>query len=333
MFPALNRKAIINRGMGLAAGMLMRQAGYRQELRRNGDLKLALWRKSMRRKGAMPAKPRRFVLLPGWGDSPVSWLGVLGLLRPVFSRRYDEVVLFDFPGFQGSLFHERGFHDMDLLMTAVHDALDTLKPTTLMGHSLGGWLSGLYAGHCGTGARPLQKNFDYKGPELLILANPSGVFSSVTAREEWRHQINQLIENGFDQYRKVLFVREPIWFKLFGSKIREFFAREEVGQFIRSVRDDQLVEPLLSSIHCKVRLLWGEQDALIPAEWSEAWCKGLENCECVLLRRTGHTPQMERPAVTAAVLAHFLLGKEPHRSGKYFWRIVKTSVLASAEPN
>src|SRR5687768_11126224 len=81
-------------------------AGYKLELRRNGDLKLGLWRKSFERKsvkveGVKTRKkgtPRRLVIIPGFGDSPMSWLPSMALMRPVLRHKYDEIIFFDFPG-------------------------------------------------------------------------------------------------------------------------------------------------------------------------------------------------------------------------------------------
>src|SRR4051812_45546883 len=73
--------------------------GYRLDLRHQGDLKLGLWRKQLRKTASSAgasksATPRRLVVLPGFGDTPLSWMGVLALLQPVLRRRFDEVVFF-----------------------------------------------------------------------------------------------------------------------------------------------------------------------------------------------------------------------------------------------
>jgi len=42
----------------------------------------------------------------------------------------------------------------------------------------------------------------------------------------------------------------------------------------------------------------------------------------VLIKGAGHTPQLEKPAVTAGVLAQILLGRMPHERGNRWWRLI-----------
>src|SRR4051812_14911606 len=83
-----------------AAAHAMRRAGYRWEPRRSGELQLGLWRKEWKRaSGIKSHAPKRFVLVPGFGDTPMSWLLILGLLRPILRKNFDEIVMVDFPGY------------------------------------------------------------------------------------------------------------------------------------------------------------------------------------------------------------------------------------------
>src|SRR4051812_5776338 len=71
--------------------------GYQWEPRRSGEIKLGYWKKSLRSKDQRKSYPKRFVLIPGFGDSPLSWYSTISLLTPVLKGRYDEILLFDFP--------------------------------------------------------------------------------------------------------------------------------------------------------------------------------------------------------------------------------------------
>src|SRR5437868_6655235 len=112
------------RGVHFIAHHALRAAGFRWELRRTGDLKIGLWRKSWKKNGA----PKRLILVPGFGDTPLTWLPIVASLTPLLKRRYDELVIFDFPGFSGFLSNEKFFHSIDLLRDAVGDIFDSLKP-------------------------------------------------------------------------------------------------------------------------------------------------------------------------------------------------------------
>jgi pimeloyl-ACP methyl ester carboxylesterase len=115
----------------------LKKAGFRWELRRQGDQKIGLWRKALRERPP-GARPARLVWIPGFGDTPVSWLSVLGPLMPLLRKRFDEVVLVDFPGYAGFLSREKPFASIDLLIQSLGDVLDSLEPRVVAGQSLGG---------------------------------------------------------------------------------------------------------------------------------------------------------------------------------------------------
>src|SRR5690348_14855807 len=114
------------KGLQWSVGRAMRRAGYRWEIRRGGELKLGLWRKTWRTGASSGSSPRRLVLIAGFGDSPLSWMFVLLLLRPAVRRSFDEVVLVDFPGFPGFLSREPACPSMELLKNTLFDVLDSL---------------------------------------------------------------------------------------------------------------------------------------------------------------------------------------------------------------
>ena len=125
-------------GLHFLARGFFKARGFKWEVRRAGEMQLGYWKMKLHGRNPNRPYPRRFVLIPGFGDTPLSWYPVTALLRPWLMQHYDEVILFDFPGFGGFLSKERSFPTMDKLISATADALDSLKPAALMGHSLGG---------------------------------------------------------------------------------------------------------------------------------------------------------------------------------------------------
>lgn len=305
-----------------AAHGLLRAAGFELELRRSGELKLGLWRKNLSSSGAKTQKiktknstPRRFILVPGFGDSPLSWLYVLSLLKPILKKNYDEVILVDFPGFQGILAHERAFDSMDLLFSKLFDVFDSLKPDTIFGHSLGAWLASRYAAHCGQGERPLGpvpegSRHRYIGPKTIILANASGVCGSEELKTAWSQRWNEVIAAGdFHPLRPHIFGKEPFWFKYLVPDFGSLKMNEETLKFLRSVTEEHLVEDLAHRIESRVWLLWGENDTLTPTVFSQGWLKFLKRetaVQAVLLKGVGHSPHIESPHLTALVLTQML---------------------------
>jgi pimeloyl-ACP methyl ester carboxylesterase len=319
----------------------MRRAGYRWELRRNGELKIGLWRKSWQTEKAAPS--RKLVFVPGFGDTPMSWLGVLSLQRSALRKNYDEIVLVDFPGFAGFLSHERAFHSMELLKNSLFDVLDSLKPKTVMGHSLGGWLAMLYGVECGESLRPkLQAagpGSAYSGPENLILADPSGVFADEAASNELRDKFRKALapDGGFNAIRNHVFAKEPFWVRWFSSHFSGFFQSEEIARFVESFEASHLVdEKRLGHVRAKVWLIWGEQDTLVPPTSIPLFLKKLNQekalCRAIMIKNAGHSPQLEAPAALAIVLGQILTeasgGRARYHSfpaSQRFWKLVEES--------
>jgi len=316
---------------------LFKKRGYQWETRRNGEVQLGLWKKSFRKKPLKKAYPKRFVLLPGLGDTPLSWYAVLVALTPILKSKYDEIVLVDFPGFSGFLSRERAIPSMDMMLSTLHDRLDSLKPDTLLGHSLGGWLAAHYAAQCGEGNRPKTNRLNYNGPALVILANPAGVFLNEIIKEEWTKKFTLTVQEGFAKIRPHLFKKEPLWFPLIVPQMNHFYTRDDVLQFLKSFKEEHAVQSIMHHIKAQVWLIWGEDDTLMPASCVHDWLTALkcndqtirsEKHQAVLLKNTGHSPQIENPAITAAVLGQILENKIPHEFGKRWYKVVKGEIIS-----
>ena len=321
------------KGLHRAAHHIFTLQGYQWELRRNGEMKLGLWRKTLHKPSSGKAYPRRFVLVPGFGDTPLSWAPVLLLLLPILRTKYDEIILVDFPGYTGFLSEERAFPTMDLLMSTLFDVLDSLKPRSICGHSLGGCMAAHYAALCGSGERPARNNSKYAGPEELLLVCTSGVFENEEARKTWDGKIQGLIDHGFSYWRNLVFAKEPFWFKYVETEFGKFVGQEEILELVRSVRDEHYLRDALAKIRCKVWLIWGEKDGLIPTSALPAWLAGLTSAReprAVILRGLGHSPQIESTAVTAAVLGQVLSSRTPHLAGRRWWTLLETPLQPEA---
>lgn len=293
----------------------LRAAGYRWELRREGEAKVGLWRKRISRRGQSVtggALPKRLVIVPGFGDTPISWLITLMFLHPTIQAEFDELILFDFPGYGGFLNHEVPFVRMDEMMSFFEDVCDDLQPHTMLGHSLGGWLVAHYAGVCGSGERPKRLSRSgggpgYRGPAHIIPVNPAGVARSLETRKEFEKKVHALMEGGLDAWLPHLFRRPPLWFRLVKTEVSGYLTREEMKQFIASVREDHSVESLLEAIDSDVSLIWGEHDTLIPAACADVWLGKLalkrRRREAIVLRGVGHSPQVEKPFALARAIA------------------------------
>jgi pimeloyl-ACP methyl ester carboxylesterase len=324
------RKPSLMQAVHWVAHGVFKAEGYRWEVRRNGDMKLGYWRKILKPKDQRSSYPKRFVLIPGFGDTPLSWHLVITFLQPILKQNFDEILLFDFPGFGGFLSREKSFPSMDLMIQSVSDALDSLKPHTIMGHSLGGWLAADYAALCGSGARPISNKLNYSGPQALLLVNPSGIYPDKNVRQGIVDIFTSCGLEGISPLRPHLFAKEPSWFRLILPHFQRFFEREDVLQFMNSIRENHEITEVAHQIKSKVWLIWGEKDTLIPVSCANAWLQNLnparkEDHQAVFICGAGHSPQIEQPAVTAAVVAQILAERTPHRIGKRWWKVVQSN--------
>lgn len=299
------------------------RSGFNWDLRRSGDLKIGMWRKPLwPRLAGKTVSPKRLILIPGFGDSPISWLLVTRLTESVLKREgFDELVLLDFPGFSGRLVDEKCFPSMDLLVDATGDVLDWLEPDTILGHSLGGWLSARYAADCGAEKRPAnRRRHGYEGPRNLILAASAGVYES----DEVAIAIGEIFasafgEKGFSALRPHIFAREPRWFDWVSKDFARFATDPGIRQFFESIRPEHLLHERLSEIRARTWLIWGEHDTLVPPGGINAWIEGLKSVQgsphAVLIQHAGHSPQVEKPAVIARAISQILCGQAPRGRG------------------
>ncbi len=321
---------LLIRGVQLVAKGAYHLQGYRWKMRSRGDLRLGYWHKVFRPRDPRHAYPRRLVFIPGFGDTPLSWMPVLGLLDPVLRRPFDEVMLVDFPGFGGALHQQGAAPSIDLLKETLDDLLDSLKPHTILGHSLGGWLAAQYAADCGVKNRPRVNRQNYAGPQKLLLASPFGVFEDPDSHLFLQSLFQQSGEYGMAVLKPHLFYKEPKWVTFLDYSMESFIKRPDIQQFIRSFSLRHLATQRVDQIRAQVCLLWGEQDAMIPAALAHFWLKSLDASqgkkhEVAFLKNVGHSLHLESPVLTAGVLGQWLAEQSPHPLGSRWWQVFKQS--------
>jgi pimeloyl-ACP methyl ester carboxylesterase len=323
-FIQMGQKLPLLRGVHRVAHRLLLARGYRWELRRSGDLQLGLWRKEWSVRDKKLVVPARLVVIPGFGDSPLLWLMLFSFLQPLLKSRYQEIVLVDYPGFGGFLSDKRGFHSIDQMMDGIADVFDTLKPDTIVGHSLGGYVAAYYAALCGAGERPKTNRKLYEGPAQIVLLDPSGVYEDVADKDALLGRFQSAVDEGFHHLRPHVFSREPAWFPLVRHAFDDFVRREDIGHFIRSIRDDHELSERLSHVKAQVHLLWGENDTLIPFRLAKVWMKAFPEgrSRSYIIRGAGHSPHVEKPGVTAMMMAQILTGRRPSPLGSKWWRAI-----------
>lgn len=324
-------KVPVLKGVHWAAHRAFERMGFEWEVRRSGESGIGVWKISFTGKThTQNFKPKRLVIVPGFGDSPMSWAHILLALQGTLKREFDEVVLVDFPGFTGFLAHEKFYGSFDLLLQMVEDLLDSLKPHTILGHSLGGWLTAHYATVCSDPERPRPKVTGYSGPQSILLFNPSGLFDDENSEAEFKRIFERTVKEGFQVFKPHLFAKEPLWFRLLEKEFHGLYKREDMQQFMKSVREDHYLKGKLKDVRAQVWLIWGEKDTLCKSCWAESWMKELEashqsRAAAVMIPDAGHCPQVEKPAVTVSLLKQiFSRGNVSRSLFEDRWKVLGT---------
>lgn len=275
--------------------------GFEWELRRRGETHLGLWRRKRANvsdilKPLSLTPPLRIVVLPGFLDSPVSWLPVVASLP----KRY-EVILLDYPSYLGRLWKAPGFKSLERMREFVSDVLDSLRPEVVLGHSLGGWLAADWA------ATPSAQG----ALKHLMLLSPAGIFGSDALREVWARPFVQARAEGFRGVQSLLFGSKdgiPAIAKPLLPMMERFFNLPETREFLGSVREEDFLAPRARQIQARVDLIWGAQDSLILPINAQAWIRELSSASPVglTLLEAGHCAQLERPFKLARTLKTLL---------------------------
>jgi pimeloyl-ACP methyl ester carboxylesterase len=265
--------------------------------------------RSARRRSAVfapdPPKPV-IVLVHGFTGGKENWLSLMRALAPGC-----RVIAPDLPGWGDSERHAGGDYGANAQVERLAAFLRALPqivggegpPALLVGHSMGGQITGLLAA---------------RHPELvarLVLMSASGVLF-----EENAFGLGVLAgENPFavdsradlHRYLNILFAKPPFVPWPFDEALVRQRRRDAV--FEQSVLDDIgrgpdafALQAELPAIRAPVLLLWGREDRVIDPSAVAIFQAGLNDGRTVLLNGCGHMPMMECTAATAAALKDFL---------------------------
>jgi pimeloyl-ACP methyl ester carboxylesterase len=296
-----------------AALKLFESLGFKFEVRHFGESRLGLLRWPLR-KPPMGKLPRRLVMVPGFGDTPLSWWTVLAGMKPILKRQVDEVILIDYPGYSGFLHDEVAIDSMDELVRVFRDVVDSLKPEILIGHSLGGWLAADYAAE-----RP-------DVVRQLILVDPGGLVTSAEDQASYRDLFNKAATSGAEHLLPHVFAKAPIFIPWFQDEFFAFLSSDEVRSFIGSFEDRHLLNGRIGKIRAETIILWGDRDTLTPTKWMEDWLAQLPTSvkkTGILIRGSGHSPQVEKPGVVIALLTQIFLNRAPKNLAMIpLWKVV-----------
>lgn len=275
---------------------LFEKFDFKFEEFKQGDAKFYVVRKKFR--DLKPGQEvRRLVMVPGFGDSPASWLTVFASSFLELEKRFDEIVVLDFPGYMGFLSGHAMVPSMEILISVAKTVCEAYRPTVLIGHSLGGWLA----------AKVAQAT-----PHLmdqLILIAPAGLIPSHEERERFGKFIlsNQDIEPA-EMLGRIIH-KPKRYHSILNHDLKQFFSGDGLKQFVESVTEAHFVDQTKPFSARKLTVIWGEKDLFVPSQgirdWVEAYGLYLD---AFILKDTGHLPQLERPLATSDLIFQSIAG-------------------------
>jgi pimeloyl-ACP methyl ester carboxylesterase len=174
-----------------------------------------------------------------------------------------------------------------------------IEKASLVGESLGGWISALYVVEASSGAHLVTV-------EKLVLVDAAGL--------QQDKPIPNLNPATLEDMRKVLeavfyntaWVTEPMLQQIFADKL----AKHD-GYTVHSILSNpslasERLDSRLAQIKVPTLVVWGKQDTLLPVSSGERYAAGIPGARIVSFDQCGHVPPIEKTAEFLGALTAFL---------------------------
>lgn len=174
-----------------------------------------------------------------------------------------------------------------------------IEKASLVGESLGGWISALYVVEVSGGAHlvPVQKS---------VLVDAAGL--------QQDKPIPNLNPSTLEDMRKLMevvfydtsWLSEPMLHQIFADKL----AKHD-GYTVRSILGNpalgsERLDSKLAQIKVPTLVVWGKQDALLPIFSGERYAAGIPGARLVSFDQCGHVPPVEKTAEFVTAVTTFL---------------------------
>jgi pyruvate dehydrogenase E2 component (dihydrolipoamide acetyltransferase) len=253
----------------------------RKELLRDGQ-KVVYWQGG--------AGTRDLVLVHGVNDQAGTWVSVLPALLPRF-----RITIIDLPG-HGESDPKSGPLPMGESVAALAKVMDaeTPGPVVLVGNSMGGWVSSLYA---------------TEHPERvghLILEDGSGM--------AWDLSHANLAPVNRDEARGVMRMVHgpdaPLPDYLLDAMIRNA-PNQPTHRVVAAGVLEWLLDAHLPKLTMPVTLIWGAHDGLLPLAYAETLKSRIAGATLQVIDSAAHIPHRQAPAEFVRLLREAVAAGEP----------------------
>jgi pimeloyl-ACP methyl ester carboxylesterase len=232
----------------------------------------------------------RPILLLHGGAGPFSVLSFAGQLA---DERAVRVLVPTHPGFNGTP-RPDGIADVRALAglyLALLDRLD-LSGVTVVGNSIGGWIAAEIA------ARP--------GARVSGVVIVNGVGITVPG-----HPVADFFSLSFDELTERSY-HDPDRFRLDPATVTERQKaimganREAIAVYAGQGMTDPTLAERLAGVTVPTLVLWGQSDRIVDPDYGRAFAAAIPGARYRPIEGSGHLPQLETPAVTAAAIWDFV---------------------------
>jgi pimeloyl-ACP methyl ester carboxylesterase len=238
------------------------------------------------------------VLVHGIGVDAGSWVGVVGELG-----RHRPLLVVDLPG-HGDSAPPEGVGPLNLddtvqgLEAAIESAVPRGERVVLLGNSLGGWVSLVYA------ERHPER------VERMILLGASGIWFDM--------EVAVVPQNLDDARRLVRALSGPDLPMPPDFVLEDLVEKAAAGPtpiLWDSFTEDDLLDGRLEAIETPVDLVWGEHDGLVPPTVGRQMDAELPRSRFHLMPGCGHLPQLSCPRQLGALVGELLDAPPPAGGG------------------
>ncbi|WP_432971845.1 alpha/beta fold hydrolase [Dactylosporangium sp. CA-233914] len=231
----------------------------------------------------------RAILLLHGGAGPTS---VAGFADRLAAERPVRVITPTHPGFDGT---ERpadvgSVRELATVYKGLLDELD-LADVTVVGNSIGGWVAAELAL---LGSPRVARLVVVDGVGIEVPGHPVVDFFSLTfeqiARASYYDPTGRVIDPTSmpEAARAVMAANRATLEALAGDMV------------------DPTLRARLGAVRLPALVLWGDSDGIADAGYGRAFAEAIPGARFVLLERTGHLPQLERPEALAEELWRFI---------------------------
>jgi pimeloyl-ACP methyl ester carboxylesterase len=174
-----------------------------------------------------------------------------------------------------------------------------VQKASLMGESLGGWISALYVVELSGGAHlvPVEK---------LVLVDAAGLKQD--------KPIPNLNPSTLEDMRKVMeavfydtsWLNEEVLQKDFADKLAKHDSYTVHSILTSPTLSTERLDDRLGNIHIPTLVVWGKEDALLPIASGERYAAGIPGAKLVSFEHCGHVPPIDKTTEFLSTVEGFM---------------------------